>query len=74
MTAGVELGHLDGGVVGFTAGAEQHDAIEAGRCRLGEPAGKVHHGAGEHPAEEMVEPPGVVGHDLGDLGVAMAQQ
>ena len=67
-----QLGHADGGLVGFPAGGDQQHAIELARRQLGQQRGQIDDRARQDRGIEVVELADGVAHDLDDLGMAVA--
>ncbi len=72
VPSGRQLGHADGGLVGFPAGGDQQHAIELARRQFGQQSGQLDHRARQDGGIEVVELAHGVAHDLDDLGVAVA--
>ena len=71
-SAGDDLRHLEGGLVGLGAGGEQQHLRQAGHQRT-EHLGQVDDRAGQHSGVQVVEPADEVAHDIDDLRVRMAE-
>ena len=72
VAAGRQLGHADGGLVGFSARGDQQHAIELARRQLGQQRGQVDDRAREDGGIEVVQLADGVAHHLDDLGMAVA--